>query len=131
MPAGPEVCESSPVTATLLVVDDHDGFRAVATALAASAGLDVVGEAGDGATAIALCDKLRPDAVLLDVLLPDADGFEIRRRLLARPDAPAVLLTSTRSRRSFGARLVDPDPIPFMPKDELSIDALRDLVSSR
>ena len=115
----------------MLVVDDHAGFRAMARALAVTGGLDVVAEAADGASALALYDDHHPDLVLLDVHLPDIDGFDVRRLLLDRPDPPGVLLTSSRAARSFGRRLVDPEPIPFVPKDELSVAALIDLLPGR
>jgi CheY-like chemotaxis protein len=118
------LCESSVVSRTALVVDDHPGFRAVARALLESAGLEVVGEAGDGAAAITLCRTSDPDLVLLDVQLPDIDGFEVRRRLLRTTNPPAVLLTSTRAAAAFGPRLRGPEPIPFVSKDELSVAAV-------
>jgi len=115
----------------VLVIDDHAGFRAMARALAVSGGLDVVAEAGDGATALALCEDHRPNLVLLDIQLPDIDGFEVRRRILEQPDPPAVLLTSSRGAAAYGRRLTEPDRIPFVPKDELSVTALVDLLSER
>jgi CheY-like chemotaxis protein len=112
----------------VLVVDDHAGFREMARALAVSGGLDVVAEAGDGATALTLCRQHRPDLVLLDIGLPDLDGFDVRRRILDAVDPPVVLLTSSRDAASYGARLTGPEPIPFVPKDELSVAALVDLL---
>ena len=65
----------------MLVVDDHAGFRSMARQLLAAAGFEVVGDAGTGSEAVAVSARLRPDAVLLDVQLPDLDGFEVSRRL--------------------------------------------------
>ncbi|MEO8687131.1 MAG: response regulator [Solirubrobacteraceae bacterium] len=56
---------------TVPVVDDHAGFRELARALLEEGGDSVVGEATAGVTALAACRRLRPDAVLLDVHLPD------------------------------------------------------------
>ena len=62
---------------TLLIVDDHPSFRAIARVLLESDGFDVVGEAQDGAEAIEAARRLRPEVVLLDVQLPDMDGFDV------------------------------------------------------
>ncbi len=69
------------MTRTVLIVDDHPSFRATARALLQAEGFDVVGEAVDGADALAKVRELRPEVVLLDVQLPDLDGFEIASRL--------------------------------------------------
>src|SRR5438105_2788065 len=90
--AAAAVCDDAPVT--VLIVDDHPSFRATARALLQAEGFDVVGEAEDGASALALVAELRPDVVLLDVQLPDLDGFEVAQRLGA--DGPAVVLVSSR-----------------------------------
>jgi DNA-binding NarL/FixJ family response regulator len=68
---------------TLLLVDDHDGFRRHARCLLEAAGYSIVGEAPDAASAIAAVSSLRPDLVLLDVGLPDADGVEVAATLVA------------------------------------------------
>ena len=71
--------------ATLVIVDDHDQFRSFARAMLEADGFAVVGEAIDGASAIhAVRAQLRPQVVLLDVVLPDRDGFEVCAELLDR-----------------------------------------------
>ncbi len=86
---------------TVLIVDDHPTFRRFARRLLEAAGFEVVGETADGAEAIETARILQPDAVLLDVLLPDASGLEIAAHL-----APAaVVLTSSRSAADLGAAL--------------------------
>jgi DNA-binding NarL/FixJ family response regulator len=72
----------------VLIVDDHDGFRSSARALLEAEGFDVVGEAGDAASALAAAARLRPEVVLLDIQLPGIDGFEVAARLAATPDPP-------------------------------------------
>ena len=62
---------------TVLIVDDHDSFRESARALLEAEGFTVVGDATDGAAAVAAVARLRPDVVLLDIQLPDADGFAV------------------------------------------------------
>ena len=66
---------------TVLIVDDHPNFRASVRRLLVDAGYEVVGEAPDGASALAAARELRPAIVLLDVQLPDLDGFEVALRL--------------------------------------------------
>ena len=73
----------------VLVVDDHASFRRCASKLLSSEGYDVVGEAADGASALALAARLRPELVLLDIQLPDIDGFAVAERLLATPAGAA------------------------------------------
>ena len=92
---------------SVLIVDDHDGFRALARALLSSEGFEVVGEAGDGASALRAVDQLGPDVVLLDVQLPDLDGFEVAARLAADEAPPAVVLVSTRHASSYRRRLAE------------------------
>jgi DNA-binding NarL/FixJ family response regulator len=114
---------------TVLIVDDHDGFRSFARALLQAEGFAIVGEAPDGASALAAAARLRPDLVLLDVQLPDLDGFQVAERLAARDDPPAVVLVSTREAASYRRRLADTPARGFIPKGELSGSALRALVA--
>jgi DNA-binding NarL/FixJ family response regulator len=105
---------------TILIVDDHVGFRSTARTVLEAEGFDVVGEAGDGAEAVELAKRLRPDVVLLDVQLPDMDGFEIASRLSLNGHGPAIVLTSSRDAGEFG-NLIDLSPARgFVPKAELS-----------
>jgi DNA-binding NarL/FixJ family response regulator len=109
----------------VLIVDDHAPFRTLARLLLAADGFDVVGEAGDGAAAVAAARALRPDVVLLDVQLPGADGFAVAEALSAEPDAPAVVLVSSRSRGDYGTRVAGSSARGFIPKSELGGPALR------
>lgn len=101
------------------MVDDHAGFRGFAGRLLAACGFEVVGEAADGAGALRQVAALDPDVVLLDVQLPDRDGFSVARALAGEPDPPAVVLTSARPLADYGeagSGFID----RFIPKDELS-----------
>ena len=114
---------------TVLIVDDHAGFRRTARALLESEGFDVVGDAGDGLSGISAADALHPDVVLLDVQLPDIDGFEVASRLSARNGAaPAIVLTSSRDRADFGSLISESGACGFVPKAELSGSALASLL---
>jgi DNA-binding NarL/FixJ family response regulator len=110
----------------VLIVDDHATFRSAARALLAAGGFEVVGEAGDGASAIAAAQVLRPEVVLLDVYLPDLDGFAVAERLASNP---VIVLTSSRNISSFRRRLAANPAWKFIPKSELSGDSLTAAVS--
>jgi DNA-binding NarL/FixJ family response regulator len=113
---------------TVLIVDDHDGFRASARTLLERQGVEVVGEAHDGGTALAAAGELEPELVLLDVQLPDADGFEVAERLAALRPAPVVVLTSSRDPSEFGRLVSESRAAGFVPKAELSAGRLRALL---
>ena len=81
---------------TVLIVDDHAGFRATARLLLESEGYEVVGEAKDGASAIECARALAPELILLDVQLPDVDGFQVAAELTGGTGRPAVVITSSR-----------------------------------
>ena len=114
---------------TVLIVDDHDGFRMTARALLEAEGFEVVGEAATGVAALRAADDLHPDLVLLDVQLPDFDGFEVASRLRARNgDGPAVVMTSSRDASEYGALVEQSGARGFVPKGELSGQALAALI---
>jgi DNA-binding NarL/FixJ family response regulator len=112
------------VQLTVLIVDDHEGFRHVARALLEADGVQVVGEAADGESAIKEAARLRPQLVLLDVQLPDIDGFEVAARIGEASDPPAVVLTSSYAASSYRRRLAHSAARAFIPKGELSGEAL-------
>jgi DNA-binding NarL/FixJ family response regulator len=111
-----------------VVVDDHPSFRRCASALLTGAGFEVVGEAGTGEEAIALVAGLAPDLVLLDVQLPDVDGFAVAERLLAHDPELAVVLVSSRDLAQYGSLVEASGARGFVAKDELSGAVLRRLL---
>jgi DNA-binding NarL/FixJ family response regulator len=117
------------VSRTVLIVDDHEGFRRTARSLLEADGFEVVGEATDGSSAIAKAARLRPRLVLLDIQLPDLDGFEVAAQLAKAPDPPAVVLTSSRNASSYRRRLAESPAKGFVPKSELSGEALTPLAT--
>ena len=115
---------------TVLIVDDHPEFRAAARALLEADGFTVLGEAADGESAIGAVAMLDPELVLLDVQLPDIDGFAVAERLLAGPrPAPAVVLISTRAASSYRQRLAASPALGFIAKSELSAASLSTLLA--
>ena len=127
MRPGDGLCDDSPVERSVLIVDDHAEFRAAARALLEADGFDVLGEAADGASALAEARRLRPSIVLLDIQLPDLDGFTVAERLAAA-HGPAVVLVSSRDASSYRRRLADSPARGFIAKSELSGAALAALV---
>ena len=113
---------------TVLIVDDHPSFRLTARALLQAEGFDVVGEAEDGLSAIDAAKRLRPDVVLLDVQLPDIDGFEVAARLTENGTSPAIVLTSSRDVDDLGFLAGRDGVRGFIPKSELSGSALEALL---
>ncbi|MDQ4038907.1 MAG: response regulator transcription factor [Actinomycetota bacterium] len=112
----------------VLVVDDHAPFRALARELLELDRFVVVGEAGNAADALDLARQLSPDLVLLDIGLPDADGFDVASRLAASDAAPMVVLISSRDSSAYRRRLASSPVRGFLPKDELSAAALAGLL---
>jgi DNA-binding NarL/FixJ family response regulator len=85
-----------------------------------AAGFSVLGEAGDGAAALTAVRVLKPDVVLLDILLPDTTGFELTEVLSAEPDSPTVVLTSSRSASDFDGSLARSSARGFIAKRDLT-----------
>jgi CheY-like chemotaxis protein len=124
MPGSPLACDDPHVPQTVLIVDDHAGFRGFARRLLEAGGYSVVGEAEDGVSAIAAVEELRPELVLLDVVLPDTDGFAVAERLAEDAEPPVVVLTSSREAADFGRRIERSRARGFVHKDDLSEAAL-------
>jgi DNA-binding NarL/FixJ family response regulator len=113
---------------TVLIVDDHAGFRASARALLEADGFDVVGEAADGESAVAQARRLHPQVVLLDVQLPGMDGFAVAELLAAESSAPTTVLISSRARAAFRSRLEATPARGFITKAEFSGECLSSLL---
>jgi len=112
--------------ASVLIVDDHAPFRRSIRVLLELEGFEVVGEAEDGASALELASRLRPELVLLDVALPDTNGFEVAKQLADGPSK--IVLTSSREQRDLGRRIVTSGAVGFVPKDQLSGEVLVELM---
>jgi DNA-binding NarL/FixJ family response regulator len=120
---------------TVVIVDDSAAFRRQIRTLLTREGFDVVGEAATGATALVACRELRPDLILLDIGLPDVDGFDLAEQLMHEttgdPEERVVVLTSSREAATYRARLRRTAATGFIPKDELSGQAIDALLAAR
>lgn len=112
---------------TVLLVDDHSGFRRMARLLLQSGGYDVVAEVGTAADALDSARELEPDLVLLDVLLPDGNGADVADLLALLPHPPGVVLTSSYAGGGLGPRLERTPVLGFVQKDELTVARLSEL----
>jgi two-component system response regulator EvgA len=112
----------------VLIVDDHRSFRLSARQLLEAEGFTVVGEACDGRQAIAAAERLEPDLILLDIQLPDLDGFEVAARIAESGSGAAVVLTSSRALHEYGSLVAESPARGFIPKEELSRVTLTALV---
>ena len=111
---------SSAMPGSVLVVDDDPAFRGLARRMLVAAGLTVVGEAETIESAGVAASELKPDAVLLDVMLPDGDGVALAGRLVALPWKPRVVLTSSDAGIATEEEIRRSGATAFVPKDELS-----------
>ena len=112
-----------------MIVDDHSGFRACARHMLESDEFEVVGEAADAASAIAMARELRPDIVLLDIQLPDIDGIEASKQIATLNGRTQIVLVSSRGRSDYGSALDESPARGFIPKSELCGATLRELIS--
>ena len=110
---------------TLLIVDDHAAFRSTARALLECDGWNVVGEAGDGTSGLHAARTLTPDVVLLDVRLPDIDGFAVAEALAAGGGGPAGIVTSSSDDPLYPDRARLSGACGFVAKHDLSGAALQ------
>ena len=119
------------MTVSVLVVDDDPAFRRLAQRILEACGLAVAGEADTAASALSVAGALRPDAVLVDVGLPDIDGIALARQLTMLPWRPRVVLTSSNSEAATATEVHNSGAEAFVPKNELPGAELDDLLGPR
>jgi CheY-like chemotaxis protein len=128
LPFARTIAMISPMNGSVLVVDDDAEFRGIARRLLATFGLDVAGEAESAEAAVTAAGTLRPDAVLVDVGLPDRDGVDLARELTALPWGPRVVLTSSDTEAATARDVEDSGALAFVPKVQLPNAALGELL---
>jgi CheY-like chemotaxis protein len=117
------------MTNTVLIVDDHPSFRASARAVL-EGDFQVVGEAADGASALEAVRALRPDVILLDVQLPDMEGFDVCDVIEnGNGWAPSIILVSSRDMTDYGESIAASCAVGFLPKADLSSEAVAALLA--
>jgi DNA-binding NarL/FixJ family response regulator len=114
----------------VLIVDDNQAFLEAARVLLERQGLRVVGVASTSADALDRAEQLRPDVVLVDIMLAGESGFDLARRLLERDGGGGtpVILISTHSESDFADLIAESPATGFLPKSELSADAIREIL---
>jgi DNA-binding NarL/FixJ family response regulator len=112
----------------VLIADDNEDFLDSVSRVLEDQGLDVVGRVTSGSAAIRAAAVLRPDVVLLDVMLGQEDGFDVARRLAATDPAVPVVLISTYPEDDLAEGLADSSAVGFLPKRALSAEAIAALV---
>jgi len=105
---------------SVLVVDDDTYFRDIAVRILQSWGHLVVGEAGSVGEALERTEELRPQTVVVDIGLPDGDGFDLTRRLMALPWPMRVLVISSDSDSANGSAAQRVGASGFFPKADIS-----------
>jgi two-component system response regulator EvgA len=114
---------------TVLIVDDHAGFRSAARLLLEAEGYAVVGESATGGQALEAAERTHPEVVLLDIGLPDIDGFQVASRLMHADPARAVVLTSSRDDSAYLSLVEQSGARGFIPKHALSGPAIAALAA--
>ncbi|HSC90182.1 MAG TPA: response regulator transcription factor [Gaiellaceae bacterium] len=115
----------------IVIVDDDPSFLATVRLVLEAEGFTVVGEALTGLDGVAAAAELHPDLVLVDVNLPDIDGFEVAERLMAEEGGPPVVLTSIRSATDYG-NLIEASPArAFLTKPDITGEALAEFLDER
>jgi DNA-binding NarL/FixJ family response regulator len=117
------------VSRTVLVVDDHEAFRALARRVLEGSAFTVVGEAGSAREALSLTSRLHPEVVVLDIALPDGSGFDVAHTLVHGEQPPEVVLVSSRDWGQLSARVGRSGARGFLPKEKLTPSAVERLLA--
>jgi DNA-binding NarL/FixJ family response regulator len=116
------------MAASVLIIDDHSGFRAQARRVLESEGYLVIGEAEDCSSGLEAARRLHPELALVDVYLPDGDGFGLASSLAVLSDPPTVILISSHDGAELEHCVSASEARGFVSKAELSRDAIEELL---
>ncbi|MCI0438557.1 MAG: response regulator transcription factor [Chloroflexi bacterium] len=115
----------------VVLVDDQEMFRNMARdILERASDFKIIAEATDGTEAVKLMDELTPDLLLMDVQMPQMDGFEAARRIKERHPAAKIALTSMNNDKEYFRIASDVGALAFIPKRSLNADALRQILDA-
>ena len=113
----------------ILVIDDNVAFRGALGRVLETDGFVVVAGAATGAIGVRLAREHKPDLAIVDVQLPDTDGFDVAEQLRRLDPALDVILTSGLDSSDLGALVTDSPARGFIPKAELSVAAIKALLA--
>jgi DNA-binding NarL/FixJ family response regulator len=118
-----EQAQPSPKRMTMLIVEDQAAMRASLRAFVHAAFPRTrIAESANGAHALRACSRLRPQLVLMDVRLPDADGIDLTRQLRAMSPAPAVIIVSYLKGRHYVEQARAAGACLYINKDRLTVE---------
>ncbi|MDX6408203.1 MAG: hypothetical protein QOE13_1274 [Gaiellaceae bacterium] len=126
-------CNAETMTLRCLIVDDSRLYLDAARALLEREGVDVAGVAFNGADALRQAEALRPDVILVDIVLGEESGIDLVRRLSedSRAGGAALILISTHTEADFSAIIEESPAAGFIPKPDLSAAAIRRALDGR
>jgi DNA-binding NarL/FixJ family response regulator len=122
------VATMTAMRSSVLVIDDDHAFRRLAIRMLEAMGLNVVGEAATFAAGAAAAVELRPDAALVDVRLPDGNGFDLAQSLAALPWGPRIVVTSSDADAASPAAALRAGAVGFVAKADLPDGPLRQML---
>jgi len=127
-PTPPDAAQASPKASAIRVVlaDDHSVVRlGLRTLLGAAPDIDVVGEASDGAEALALAERLAPDVVIMDLSMTGMDGAAATREMVRRRPSSRVLVLTMHDEEEYLVPALDAGAAGYVVKSSASTDLLR------
>jgi DNA-binding NarL/FixJ family response regulator len=128
MPASAAGSDADEVLMRCLLVDDNEAFIETARRLLDRDGVRVTGTASNIAEALLQASELRPDIVLVDIILGDENGFDLARRLAESHAHLAIIMISSDTEDDYADLVAESPAVGFLPKDELSADGIQRLL---
>ena len=116
----------------VMIVDDQEAYRRLVRAmLGTEDGFQVIAEASSGNEAIELTENVDAELILIDVLMPDMNGFKATRLMLERrPSAKVILMSRSRRQEEYSRLAEEAGALAFVPKSDLSVSAIKEILQS-